>query len=294
MGYRIAKTVWTQTRWQLLGINLRHDEGSTVFMGHHGSMQAQRERGSTTPETAAQPQRRVTSFRSRRSALTEAQQEVWERLWPIIGRPARADPAEPEACLAAEAWFGRRAPLVLEIGCGTGTSTLVMAQSEPAIDVVAVEVYRRGLAQLLSGIDREAVPNIRLIRGDGVEVLERLVGPSSLTGVRVFFPDPWPKSRHHKRRLLQRATVALIADRLRPGGVLHVATDHSGYAGQIGEVGDADPLLRRVRPGEPMPISVDRPTTKYEIKAHHAGSTVAEFLWIRRSPDSAPVWGSGE
>ena len=136
--------------------------------------------------------------------------------------------------------------MVLEIGCGTGTSTLAMAKAEPDIDVVAVEVYRRGLAQLLSAIDREAVTNIRLIRGDGVDVLEHMFGPESLTGVRVFFPDPWPKARHHKRRLLQPATVALIADRLRPGGVLHAATDHAGYAEQIAEVGDAEPRLRRV------------------------------------------------
>ena len=256
-------------------------------------MQAQRERGSAAPEAAAQPPRRVTSFRSRRAALTEAQQEVWERLWPSIGRQARTDPVDPADSLDAEAWFGRRAPLVLEIGCGTGTSTLAMARSEPDIDVIAVEVYRRGLAQLLSAIDREGVPNIRLIRGDGMDVLESLVGPRSLTGVRVFFPDPWPKSRHHKRRLLQPATVALIADRLRPGGVLHAATDHAGYAEQIAEVGDAEPLLRRVRPGEALPISADRPTTKYETKAHHAGSLVAEFLWIRPSPEETPDIGNG-
>ena len=121
-----------------------------------------------------------------------------------------------------------RAPVVLEIGCGTGTSTLAMAKAEPDVDVVAVEVYRRGLAQLLSAIDRDHVTNIRLVRGDGVDVLEHMFGSGSLTGVRVFFPDPWPKSRHHKRRLLQPSTVALIADRLRPGGILHAATDHRG------------------------------------------------------------------
>ncbi|MDT5083574.1 MAG: tRNA (guanine-N7-)-methyltransferase, partial [Mycobacterium sp.] len=93
-----------------------------------------------------------------------------------------------------------------------------MAQSEPEVDVIAVEVYRRGLAQLLSAIDRENVTNVRLIRGDAVDVLEQLIAPGSLSGVRVFFPDPWPKARHHKRRLLQPDTVALIADRLRPGG----------------------------------------------------------------------------
>ena len=129
-----------------------------------------------------------------------------------------------------------------------------------------------------------AVPNIRLIRGDGVDVLEHMFGPESLTGVRVFFPDPWPKARHHKRRLLQPATMALIADRLRPGGVLHAATDHPGYAEHIAEVGDAEPRLRRVgrRATRCRFPSSDR-VTKYEGKAQHAGSAVAELLW-ERSP----------
>lgn len=230
------------------------------------------------PEAAAHQPRRVTSFRSRRSALTEAQQSVWDRLWPALGRQADLDER-----LDTDSWFGRRAPLILEIGCGTGTSTLAMAQAEPDLDVVAVEVYRRGLAQLLSGIDREGVTNIRLIRGDGTDVLEHLLGSGSLTGIRVFFPDPWPKARHHKRRLLQPPTVALMADRLRPGGVLHAATDHAGYAEQIAEVGDAEPRLRRAEPDEPLPISTARPITKYETKAHHAGSAVNEFIWVRRA-----------
>jgi tRNA (guanine-N7-)-methyltransferase len=216
-----------------------------------------------TPSTALPAERGVaeyrrnTSFRTRRSQLSAAQQRTWERLWPEFGTAAREatsgndsqGPAEP---LDTHAWFGRDAPLVLEIGCGTGTSTIAMAKSEPNVDVLAVEVYRRGLAQLLSAIDREHVTNIRLIRGDAVDVLDQLLAPGSLSGVRVFFPDPWPKARHHKRRLLQPANVAMIADRLRPGGVLHAATDHAGYAEQIAEVGDA-------------------------------GSAVAELLWERRS-----------
>jgi tRNA (guanine-N7-)-methyltransferase len=234
-------------------------------------------------ERSAAPQhRRVTSFRTRRSTLSDHQHATWERRWPELGRVARsgADGAEPEP-LGTAAWFGRSAPVVLEIGCGTGTSTLAMAQAEPEIDVVAVEVYKRGLAQLLSAIDRAQVSNIRLIRGDGVDVLEHLFGPDSLTGVRVFFPDPWPKARHHKRRLLQPSTVALIADRLRPGGILHAATDHADYAEQIAEVGDAEPRLRRISAAAALPISVQRPTTKYESKAHTAGSAITELLWER-------------
>jgi tRNA (guanine-N7-)-methyltransferase len=157
-----------------------------------------------------------------------------------------------------------------------------MAKAEPHLDVVAVEVYRRGLAQLLSAIDRDGVTNIRMVRGDGVDVLEHMFAPESLTGVRVFFPDPWPKARHHKRRLLQPDTIALIADRLRPGGVLHAATDHPGYAEQIAECGDAETRLRRVGPAHQLPISVARPVTKYESKARDAGSAVAELVWEKR------------
>jgi tRNA (guanine-N7-)-methyltransferase len=238
----------------------------------------------TNPETRHREHLhpRVTSFRSRRSTLTDAQQRTWDELWPLLGTQARW-PDHPAPPLDAGSWFGRPAPLVLEIGCGTGTSTLAMARAEPEVDVVAVEVYRRGLAQLLSGIERENVTNIRMVRGDGIDVLQHMLSAESLTGVRVFFPDPWPKSRHHKRRLLQPATIALIAARLRPGGILHAATDHAGYAEQIAEVGDAEPALRRVLPDtDGLPISVVRPVTKYEAKARQVGSAVSEFLWAKR------------
>ena len=220
--------------------------------------------------------RRVTSLRSRRATLTNAQQRTWARLWPELGTEVGPGPPGP---VDTDAWFGRSAPVVLEIGCGTGISTAAMAKAEPHIDVVAVEVYKRGLAQLLSAIDREQITNIRLIRGDGLDVLEDMFGSESLTGVRVFFPDPWPKSRHHKRRLLQPGTVGLIADRLKRGGILHVATDHQEYAAQIAAAGDAEPRLRRARRDFAPPISVRRPTTKYESKARRAGSDVAELLW---------------
>lgn len=225
----------------------------------------------------------ATSFRSRRSALSDAQRQTWERLWPVLGIEALPRPHDSDkGPLDARAWFGRDAPLVLEIGCGSGTSTLAMAQAEPYTDVVAVEIYRRGLAQLLCAIDRAKTTNIRLIRGNGIDVLQNLILPRSLAGVRVFFPDPWPKARHHKRRLLQPATVALIADRLIPGGVLHAATDHPGYAEHIAAVGDAEPHLVRVDPhAESLPISVVRPTTKYETKAHDAGNAVHDLIWKR-------------
>ncbi|ORB85054.1 tRNA (guanosine(46)-N7)-methyltransferase TrmB [Mycobacterium kansasii] len=267
-------------------------------MSDHGQMHAQPEVGlrpdsPASPSTGSGAQDRgsawgylpATSFRSRRAALSSAQQQTWERRWPALGVDALG--ASPHRVpLDTRAWFGRDAPLVLEIGCGSGTSTLAMAHAEPHLDVIAVEIYRRGLAQLLCAIDSANVTNIRLIRGNGIDVLKDLVTSNSLSGVRVFFPDPWPKVRHHKRRLLQPATIALIADRLIPAGVLHAATDHPGYAEHIAAAGDAEPRLIRADPRtDSLPISVVRPTTKYETKAQDAGSAVSELVWRKPKSD---------
>jgi tRNA (guanine-N7-)-methyltransferase len=230
-------------------------------MGHHGQMHLHsgvRVRPDTPAvgPDATRPQQRfdeggagrrlpASSFRSRHSALSDTQRQTWDRLWPELGMSVVPGPACAEP-LDTRAWFGRSAPVVLEI-------------------------------------DREQVSNIRFIRGNGIDVLEHLIAPRSLIGVRVFFPDPWPKARHHKRRFLQPGTVDLIADRLLPGGVLHAATDHPGYAEQIAEVGDAESRLVRVYPGtESLPISIVRPTTKYETKAQHAGSADTELIWKKR------------
>ena len=214
---------------------------------------------------------RVTSFRSRRGALTPTQQACWDETWPVIGADVSDDPID------ATAWFGRDAPLIVEIGSGTGTATTAMAQAEPENNVIAVEVYRPGLAQCLQRIQRENITNIRLLRGDAVDVLENMLAPESLTGVRVFFPDPWPKARHHKRRLLQAPTFALIASRLQPGGVLHVATDHAEYAEFIAEVGNAEPRLTTLDWDSPM--THERPVTKFENKAHVDGRSLTELIW---------------
>ncbi|NLG55076.1 MAG: tRNA (guanosine(46)-N7)-methyltransferase TrmB [Rhodococcus sp.] len=216
---------------------------------------------------------RVTSFRSRRGSLTSAQQGAWDRMWPVVGMDVG------DQLIDTTAWFGRDAPRILEIGCGTGTATAAMAKAEPHVNLMAVEVYRPGLAQLLAQIERDNITNIRVLRGDAVEVLENMVAPSSLTGVRVFFPDPWPKARHHKRRLLQPETFALIASRLVPGGVLHVATDHADYAEWIAEYGNAEPALTALDWESPM--THERPVTKFEDKAHRAGSAINEFIWGR-------------
>ncbi|MFT4044648.1 MAG: tRNA (guanosine(46)-N7)-methyltransferase TrmB [Gordonia sp. (in: high G+C Gram-positive bacteria)] len=227
---------------------------------------------------------RVTSFRFRRGALTPGQQRNWDSLWPQLGRDLSTDPAAaPEPTLDLDDLFGRRAPRVLEIGSGTGISTAAMAADEPDIDVLAVEVYKPGLAQLIGLVDRGGLTNVRLIRGDGVVVLRELIAPASLTGIRLFFPDPWPKSRHHKRRFVQHGTVELMAERLVPGGVLHIATDHAEYAEWIAEIlATQDPTTTHVIPATaPAPISLTRPTTKFEGRAQREGREVNEFVYVR-------------
>ncbi|EGD54824.1 tRNA (guanine-N(7)-)-methyltransferase [Gordonia neofelifaecis NRRL B-59395] len=233
---------------------------------------------------------RVTSFRFRRGTLTTGQQRNWESLWPQLGRDLRTGPDRAdEPPLAPAEWFGRDAPLIIEVGSGTGISTAAMAEAEPDANVVAVEVYQPGLAQLVGLVDRAGVNNVRMIRGDATVVLSELVETDSLTGVRVFFPDPWPKSRHHKRRFLQSGTIELIADRLKPGGVLHIATDHADYALWIAE------LLATQRPDRPhvvpltfdSPILLDRPTTKFEGRAQEEGREVNEFVYVKPHPKPA-------
>ncbi|MFT3660861.1 MAG: tRNA (guanosine(46)-N7)-methyltransferase TrmB [Gordonia sp. (in: high G+C Gram-positive bacteria)] len=230
---------------------------------------------------------RATSFRFRRGTLTTGQRRNWEQLWPALGRDLSFGPNRiDEPPLDAQTWFGREAPLIIEVGSGTGISTAAMAAAEPDADVVAVEVYQPGLAQLLGLIDRGGLTNVRMIRGDATVVFTELVGPDSLTGVRVFFPDPWPKARHHKRRFLQAGTIELIADRLAPGGILHIATDHADYALWIAELlATQDPSRPHVVPlTYESPILLERPTTKFEGRAAREGRDVNEFVYVKPLP----------
>ncbi|MFW0783080.1 tRNA (guanosine(46)-N7)-methyltransferase TrmB [Gordonia sp. CPCC 206044] len=240
---------------------------------------------------------RVTSFRFRRGTLTPGQQRNWDTLWPQLGRDLQTTREHlPEPPLDLSALFGRDAPVVLEIGSGTGVSTAAMAQAEPDVDVIAVEVYKPGLAQLLGLVDRNGLTNVRMVRGDAVVVLTELLAPESLTGIRVFFPDPWPKSRHHKRRLLQSGTIEMMADRLKPGGVLHIATDHAEYAEWIAERlatqrADHPHVVQSTRDA---PILLERPTTKFEGRAEKEGRGVNEFVYMRPEPTRPrPTEGGG-
>ncbi|WP_420712852.1 tRNA (guanosine(46)-N7)-methyltransferase TrmB [Gordonia sp. MP11Mi] len=255
-------------------------------MRHHGTVNNDENpvADPSAPRDNSRLYPRVTSFRFRRGSLTKGQQHNWETLWPTLGRDLRTGPdAADEPPLNAAEWFGRDAPLVIEVGSGTGISTAAMAEAEADVDVVAVEVYQPGLAQLVGLVDRGGLENVRMIRGDATVVFSELVAPNSLSGVRVFFPDPWPKTRHHKRRFLQSGTIELIADRLKPGGVLHIATDHADYALWIAE------LLATQHPDRPhvvpltfdSPILLERPTTKFEGRAQVEGRDVNEFVYVK-------------
>lgn len=223
---------------------------------------------------------RMGSVGFRRGTLTENQEATWEANWPILGRELA------DELIDVPAWFGREGSrTILEIGSGTGTSTAAMAPVEADNNVIAVEIYRPGLAKLLGAVVRNDIDNVRMVRGDGVEVLNRMFPEASLDGVRIFFPDPWPKARHHKRRIIQSGTLHLIASRLKPGGVLHVATDHAEYAEWIQELVNVEPQLEYMGwPWEDCPQLTDRQIiTKFEGRGLDLDHTITEFLWRRTS-----------
>lgn len=179
------------------------------------------------------------------------------------------------------AWFGRSAPLVLEIGSGTGESTAAQAAAAPDVDHLAVEVFEPGLAQLLMRIEAAGLTNLRLLRGDAVDLLRERVPPASLAGIRIYFPDPWPKRRHHKRRLVQREFVALAASRIAPEGTLHLATDWTDYALQMRAVCSAEPLLTNAvsTPDGWTPRPPWRPLSKFERRALAEGREVRDLIF---------------
>ena len=159
--------------------------------------------------------------------MTVGQQRAWDRHWERLGREVKALPAGP---VHFDEWFGREAPVVLEIGSGMGETTSRLVAAAPDVNYVAVEVYKPGLAQLLLRAEALGVTNLRVLRGDAVDLLTEHVEPGTLAEVRIYFPDPWPKKKHHKRRLVQPEFVHLVATRLRAGGTLHLATDGEEYA----------------------------------------------------------------
>lgn len=218
--------------------------------------------------------RSVRSFVTRAGRLTAAQQRALVELWPKFGVAFEAQP------LDLDALFGRRAPRVMEIGFGNGDHLAALAKAHPQCDYLGVEVHRPGVGRLLLGIEAHELTNLRIICHDAVAVLEQQIPQRSLDEVLILFPDPWPKKRHHKRRLIQAPFVALLADRLKTGGVLRLATDWQPYAEQMLEVLDAALPLANVAAHERfMPRPAQRAPTRFELRGERLGHAVWDLAY---------------
>jgi tRNA (guanine-N7-)-methyltransferase len=232
----------------------------------------------------------VVSHIRRSARMTAGQQRAWKQLWPDLGRGLDDRPLDAAANGADDAtqpmelnaWFGRTAPVVLEIGSGMGETTSQLALAAPEVNHLAAEVYPAGLGQLMLWAEKYNLQNLRLIDGDAVDLLRDHLAPGSLAGVRIYFPDPWPKKRHHKRRLVKPEFVSLVASRLVPGGTLHLATDWQHYADQMLEICSAEPHLRNRYGGTSggwAPRPGWRPTTKFEARAHAEGRHCRDLIF---------------
>jgi tRNA (guanine-N7-)-methyltransferase len=206
--------------------------------------------------------------------MSAAQVDAVARLLPRYG--------VPDGPLDLPALFDRR-PVALEIGFGLGHATLEMAQADPGTGILAVDVHTPGVSRLLSAVDELGLDNVRLVHGDAVELLRTRVGASTLDAIRIFFPDPWPKARHHKRRIVRPDLVALMASRLREGGVLHTATDWAPYAESMLDVLAAEPALRNRYAGTAPRL--ERPMTKFERQGLEQGHEVTDLVFVRVGQD---------
>lgn len=221
--------------------------------------------------------RPVRSFVLRQGRLTPAQARA---LAQHGDRYLLALPADNEPALDLDAVFDRRAPRVLEIGFGNGDALLATASAEPDKDFIGIEVHGPGVGRLLKNAAEAGTGNLRVVQHDAVEVLEHALPPASLDEIRVFFPDPWPKKKHHKRRLIQPGFVALLHSRLRPGGRLHLATDWPPYAEHMLAVLSAAPGLRNLAGnGGFVPRPESRPLTHFEQRGLKLGHPVFDLLF---------------
>jgi tRNA (guanine-N7-)-methyltransferase len=217
----------------------------------------------------------IRSFVLRAGRLGSGQQRALEALGPQFILPF-----QPAAC-DFDTVFGRSAPRILEIGFGMGDATAQVAAAAPGTDFIAIEVHAPGVGALLRRIGELQLANIRILQHDAVQVLQQMVAPGSLAGVHVWFPDPWHKKRHHKRRLIQPAFVATLATRLAPGGYLHCATDWEDYAVQMLEVLAAEPQLLNSAGSSYAPRPDWRPLTKFEQRGLKLGHGVWDLLFSR-------------
>jgi tRNA (guanine-N7-)-methyltransferase len=246
-----------------------------------------RQQESGTRSRAARPHTGVTAdgrrvsevltYSRRGSRMGERQAAAWEayhRRWWI------PDEAVDEPGFDVAGWFGREAPLVVEIGSGVGEATVALAAARPSYDVLAFEVWRPGIADTLHRMATVGVTNIRLMSVDAVWSMEHLLPTAGVAELWTFFPDPWPKKRHHRRRLVTPEFAALAADRLVPGGLWRLATDWPDYAEQMAEVLDAVPALTNVHGGA-APRWADRPLTRFERRGIAAGRPITDLTYRR-------------
>lgn len=223
--------------------------------------------------------RKIVSFVRREGRLTASQRRALAELLPRFGVTVDA---QPDAVPDLDAVFGRAAPRVLEIGFGDGVSLAQMAAAAPELDFLGIEVHRPGVGHLLLEIERRGLGNVRVICADAVDILERRLPPACLDRVQLFFPDPWPKTRHHKRRILQPSFVELVRERLKPGGVFHMATDWAHYAEQMLAVMEAAPGFRNgAGPGRYAERPAYRPETRFERRGLRLGHGVWDLLYVR-------------
>ena len=215
--------------------------------------------------------RPIRSYVLRQGRTTPAQKRALEELYPKYGIYFSSTP------LSREAIFNRKAPLVLEIGSGMGETTAEIAKAHPETDFIAVEVHGPGVGSLLNRIAAQGLGNLRVIRHDATEVLQHMIADGSLAALHLFFPDPWPKKRHHKRRLVQPPFVSLVKEKLSAGGVVHLATDWPDYADQIASVFLKNSFFEETQNG-----FAQRPATKFAARAKRLGNPIRDLYFRRR------------
>ncbi|MCK0744637.1 tRNA (guanosine(46)-N7)-methyltransferase TrmB [Chromohalobacter nigrandesensis] len=241
---------------------------------------------SSSPENAPEagsasstrPPRGIKSYVLRAGRMTVAQSRGLEEVWPRLGLSV-ADGRQ-----SLEVLFGRRAPCVVEIGFGMGQSLIEQASTHPETDFIGIEVHAPGVGKLLDEADKRGLTNLRVYREDALEVLDKCLPEASLTGLQLFFPDPWPKKKHHKRRIVQPAFVEQVRTRLAPGGYLHMATDWEAYAEHMVEVMEAAPGYRNTASAESAPYVPRpefRPLTKFESRGEKLGHGVWDLIYAR-------------
>ncbi len=234
----------------------------------------------TPPNDAKRPmlydptEHRIRSFVTRAGRLSTAQARALETLGPQFLVPYAKAPLDTAAV------FGRSAPVIFEIGFGMGDTTSHIAGQMPDKDFIGVEVHTPGVGSLLKQIGEKGLTNLRLIQHDAVEVLNNMIPAASLAGVHVFFPDPWHKARHNKRRLIQPPLVKLLAEKLAPGGYIHCATDWQEYAEQMLDVLGAEPMLKNTAEGY-APQPAYRPLTKFENRGIKLGHGVWDLVFTK-------------